>query len=195
MSIQNTVSKQYASSIMAIHWLSAIVVVGAFATGMDGPARQIFSEARLFDRQLHETLGLTVIALTLIRVVWKLFARAQAPNLPMPRWMHLASKALQGTLYLLLLAVPITGLITVGMGGHGIELLGGTHIMPPAPLNAALSHQLGDIHKWMGDAILWLAGVHAVAALFHHYVLRDGVLNSMLPAGIAARLPGPKPVD
>jgi cytochrome b561 len=42
---------------------------------------------------------------------------------------------------------------------------------------------------------LWLAGVHAVAALFHHYVLRDGVLNSMLPAGIAARLPGPKPVD
>ena len=197
MALQHAVSegsKRYTRTVMAIHWLSAFVVMAAFVTGLEGPARVIFSDAHLSDRQWHETLGVTIVALTLLRVVWRLLAGARAPKLPMPRWMHIASKALQGFLYLLLLAVPITGLITVGTGGHGIELLGGAHIMPPAPLNEALSHQLGDIHKLMGDAIMWLAGVHAVAALFHHYVLRDGVLNSMLPAGLAARLPGPKPV-
>ena len=53
-----------------------------------------------------------------------------------------------------------------------------------APLLAA-SHDRGavlaEVHGWLGDAILWLAGLHALAALYHHYLLRDGVLSSMLP--------------
>jgi len=45
---------------------------------------------------------------------------------------------------------------------------------------------IASIHTWLGDAILWIAGVHAAAALYHHFVLRDRVLRSMLP-GIADR--------
>lgn len=194
MSAQNSGFKRYTGTTMAIHWLSAILVLAAFATGLDGPARVIFSDTSLFDRQLHETLGLTVVGLSVVRMVWRLIDRRHTPHLPMPGWMHKVSKATQGALYLLLIAVPVTGLITVGMGGHGVDLLGGLHLVPPAPLNEPLSHQLGDIHKWLGDAILWVAGVHAAAALFHHYILRDGVLSSMLPARVSARLPGPKPV-
>ena len=57
----------------------------------------------------------------------------------------------------------------------------------------ASSHDLGasvaSIHTWLGDAILWVAGLHALAAIYHHVVLRDGVLASMLPRWIPLKHP------
>ena len=65
--------------------------------------------------------------------------------------------------------------------GHPLTLLGG--IVLPSMLRE--SHELGstiaEIHTWLGDTIMWLAVAHAAAALFHHFILRDGVLRSMLP--------------
>ena len=55
------------------------------------------------------------------------------------------------------------------------------------PASHALGNTFAELHGWLGDAILWLAGLHATAAIYHHKILRDGVLASMLPLRAAAR--------
>lgn len=66
--------------------------------------------------------------------------------------------------------------------GHPLTLLGGMPIAPLLGEHHDIGWRAAWIHGWLGDAILWLASLHATAALYHHFVLRDGVLLSMLPA-------------
>jgi cytochrome b561 len=171
---------RYSAVAQAFHWLTAIVVLVAFIYGPGGSEERVYSVARNFDRQLHETLGLTVFALVLLRLLWRLMdTRPTAENLP--RWMDVASRAVQGALYLLLFAVPMTAIAGAWLEGHPLTLLAGIEIAPRLAESHALGETVAEIHTWLGDAILWLAGLHAVAGLYHHFMRKDGVLVSMLP--------------
>ena len=163
-----------------LHWLTAILVLTAFIYGPGGSEQRVYLPARDFDRQLHETLGLCVFALLVLRVLWKMFDERPQPE-ELPRWMEIASKSLQGVLYLLLFAVPASAIIGAWLEGHSLTLLAGVQIAPMLGLSHDLGATISEIHTWLGDAILWLAGFHAAAAIFHHFVLKDGVLVSMLP--------------
>lgn len=180
---------RYSAVAQTLHWLTAILVLVAFVYGPGGSEQRVYSAARDFDRQLHETLGLMVFALVLVRVVWRLLGDRPA-NPPLPRWMERAAAWVQAALYLLLFAVPMTAIAGAWLEGHPLTLLGGVEVLP----RLAESHELGatiaDIHTWLGDAILWVAGLHAAAALWHHFVLKDGVLRSMLPRWLLRRAPG-----
>lgn len=180
-----THTSRHSGPTMALHWLMAALVLAAFLTGLEGPDEVIFGAAGLFQRQWHETLGVLVLGLMVFRLLNRLFG-ARAEAIDMPRWMHVASKALQGLLYLLMIGVPLLGLLGSGAEGQAVDLLGGVRFMPPA----VLSGDVLEVHKLMGDAIFWLAGVHAAAALFHHYILRDRTLVSMVPPALADKLPG-----
>jgi cytochrome b561 len=163
-----------------IHWLTAILVLVAFTYGPGGPQERVYSTELDFDRHLHETLGMAVFTLTVLRILWKLFDTRPQP-LALKRWMEIASKAVQGFLYLLLLAVPLTAVLGAWLEGHSIELLYGLRIAPQigsAPAQGAL---VAEIHGWLGDCMLWLAGAHAAAAIYHRVVLKDAVLGTMLP--------------
>jgi cytochrome b561 len=95
--------------------------------------------------------------------------------------MDLSAKAVQGALYLLLFALPITAIAGAWLEGHPLTLLAGVEVRPLIETSHDAGVTLASIHTWLGDAILWLAGVHALAGLYHHFVLKDGVLASMLP--------------
>jgi cytochrome b561 len=123
-----------------------------------------------------------------VRVLRRLFDARPTPE-PMPRWMHVASKAVQGLLYLLLFAVPLTAILGAWFEGHPLTLLAGVELAPPFGESHALGEKLAEVHTWLGDVILWLAGFHALAALFHHFVLGDGVFASMLPGWATGRVP------
>ena len=165
---------------MTLHWLTAVLVIAAFIYGLGGSEAHVYLPARDGVRRLHETLGLAVFVVSLIRVVWALF-RPRITPVPLPSWMHMASKATQGMLYLLLFAVPATAMAGAWLEGHPVVLL--ADITLPNLLQP--SHDLGVlvsmIHTWLGDLILWIAGLHAAAAIYHHYWRKDQVLLSMLP--------------
>ncbi|HMA08483.1 MAG TPA: cytochrome b/b6 domain-containing protein, partial [Ramlibacter sp.] len=157
----------------------AILVLVAFIYGPGGSELRVYSSAMDFDRRLHETLGLAVLALSAVRLFWRALDRQPDPA-EVPRWMGLASKTVQGLLYLLLFVVPITAVAGAWLEGHAVTWLGG-NIGPWLAESHALGGGIATLHGWLGDAILWTAGLHAAAAIFHHFVLRDGVLRSMLP--------------
>ena len=172
--------ERYSPLEQAFHWLTAVLVLVAFLYGPGGPEQRVYSPARDFDRQLHETLGAAVFALTALRLAWRFFdVRPEEP--PVAAWMGAGAKIVKVLLYALLFALPITAVTGAWLEGHPLTFLAGVKVGP----FLAASHDLGatfaKVHKWLGDAILWLAGFHALAALYHHFVLRDRVLRSMLP--------------
>ena len=171
---------RYGSISQLLHWCTAIVVLVAFLYGPGGPEQRVYSAAHEFDRRLHETLGLCVFALTVIRLLWKTIA-ARPADPPASRWMIVASKVVQWALYLLLLALPLTAITGAWLEGHSLTLLAGADIPPWFGASHGTGAVLATIHSWLGDVIMWLAGLHALAALFHHIVIKDEVLVTMLP--------------
>jgi cytochrome b561 len=172
---------RYGGIAQLFHWVTAILVLVAFIFGPGGSELRVYSTPADFDRRLHETLGMCVFAIAVLRLLWRsIDTRPEPPQVS--RWMGIAAKAVQATLYMLLLALPLTAVAGAWLEGHPLTLLAGIQLASPI----APSHQLGatiaTIHTWLGDAIMWFAGLHALAALYHHFVARDGVLASMLPS-------------
>ena len=172
----------YSPATKVIHWLTAILVLAAFIYGPGGSEERVYSATRAFDRQLHETVGICVLALSVARLLWRWFdARpASEPGFP---WMARAATAVQAVLYALLFALPLTAIMGAWLEGHPLTLLGSFEVPPPLAGTHSTGARIAAVHTWLGDCIIWLAGVHAAAALFHHYVLNDNVLRSMLPRG------------
>jgi len=177
---------RYGVVAQLFHWVTAILVLVAFIYGPGGSEQRVYATARDFDRQLHETLGLCVFALAVLRVLWRMLDTRPAPP-QVPRWMDLAATAMQWTLYLLLFALPFTAIAGAWLEGHPVTLLAGVKIPPLIGMSHDTGATIARIHTWLGDAILWLAGFHALAALYHHLVLRDDVLASMLPRWVPLR--------
>ena len=173
---------RYSAPAQVFHWLIAILVLVAFIYGPGGSEHRVYDTARDAERQLHETLGASVLVLSALRLVWR-FLDVRPEPVPAARWMQLAARALQGALYLLLFLVPLTAICGAWLEGHPVTLLGGIAFAPPFAESHALGETIAEVHGWLGDVILWLAGAHAVAALYHHFLLKDGVLRSMLPGG------------
>jgi cytochrome b561 len=179
-SLERPSRTRYSPLAQAFHWVIAILVLAAFIYGPGGTEERVYSAARDFDRQLHETLGMCVFALSAMRLAWRMVDTHPDPP-QVARWMGIAAKAMQWTLYALLFAVPLTAIAGAWLEGHPVTLLGGVEIAPLVGLSHDTGAKLATVHTWLGDAILWLAGFHALVALYHQFVLRDGLLVSMLP--------------
>ncbi len=170
----------YGIIAQSFHWLIAILVLVAFIYGPGGSEQRVYSAARDSDRHLHETLGLCVFGLTALRLLWRMVDTR--PALPQgPRWMGAAALAVKVVLYVLLFALPLTAIAGAWLEGHPLTLLGGVEIAPLVGKSHDMGATIATLHTWLGDTILWLAGVHALASLYHHLVLGDGVLVAMLP--------------
>ncbi|MER9137934.1 cytochrome b [Mesorhizobium sp. M0830] len=176
MSLTGTTIR-YGGLAQALHWLTALLVLIAFLVSAGGPPERVYSAARASTLLLHESLGFAVFWLLVIRLVWRPFDRIPDPP-PMPGWMEVASRATHWALYALLLAVPATAMLGAWFGGHPVTVYGLGAI---GPFPGSWGASLAKIHGTLGDIILWLAGLHAAAAIFHHLFLRDRVLSQMVP--------------
>lgn len=105
-------------------------------------------------------------------------------KIEMVAWMRVVSRLMHFSLWILLFALPISALLALGGEANPLTLLGGFRVDEfPFIANSILAKLVdwGEVHKLLGTVIIWLAGIHAFAALYHHFKLKDGVLRSMLP--------------
>lgn len=174
--------QRYGAGARAFHWITALLVLAAFVISAGGPETRVYSPERASQLAIHETLGLAVFVLTLLRLAWRAVDRTPDPQ-PMAHWMVLASKIVHWLLFALLILVPATAIAGAWLEGHPVTVLALGALGPFLPLAHDAGAGITELHTWLGDAILWLAGLHAVAALYHHFVLRDRVLVAMLPGG------------
>ena len=172
-------SPRYGAASQAFHWLSAILVLAAFVLSK-GDQDSLYSEGADGLRRVHEAIGMLVFIVVMLQLFWRLIDGTPAKP-PMPRWMAAASKLVRFALYALLISIPATAVLGTWLVGIPVTLPG-FDIAPPMAKVRGLGQAIMKIHTTLGNAILWVAGVHAAAALFHHFFLRDEVLRSMVPA-------------
>jgi cytochrome b561 len=171
---------RYGTVAQSFHWLTVVLVIAAYALSPGGSEEHVYSTARDFSRRTHETLGLCVGFLTLLRLAWRAFD-VTPHDPPMPALLRYTAKITHVALYLLLLALPLSAIVGAWLEGHPLTLLVLGDVVPALRPAHGAGQTIAVIHTYLGDTILWLAGLHAAAGLLHHFVLRDNVLRSMLP--------------
>lgn len=173
---------RYPKPLIALHWLTAATVLLAYITGGDPTKAKSVLDA--LAGQVHVASGLLVFALVALRLRLRALLGAPAAE-PGPRWQQRAATAAHIGLYALMLIVPLAGWAALADKTAAFTLLGIALPLPDA--NATWVKLLGETHETLGNVFIWLAGLHAVAALAHHFVLRDATLLRMLPLKILQR--------
>ncbi len=171
---------RYGAVAQLFHWLTVVLVGTAYIVSPGGGEERVYSAAFDSARQTHETIGLVVFALVLLRILWRLLEPTPEPA-PMAPWMKYSASAAHLALYALLLAIPLTAIAGAWLEAHPLTIFGVGNVAPMLPPAHDLGQSIVDIHTTLGNVIIWLAGFHAAAALLHHFVLRDDTLKSMLP--------------
>ena len=171
---------RYDNVAIALHWAVALLVVVQFAMAVtwDWFARP----TRHALESVHISLGVLLTAVIVARIVWRLIPGHRRSPLEQG-WVQLASKGVHYLLYLLLVAQAALGFGFRWAEGHSVEFFGLFAIPGPfGELARPTRRLLHEGHEWIGWAIVIIALGHALAALYHHYVLKDRVLGRMLPA-------------
>lgn len=179
MNVKNPAGRYHALSI-SVHWLTLLLLVAVYALI---ELRDIYpegSDPHELMTTWHNMLGLVVFGLVFVRMAVLLVHRAPPITPAPPAWQHWLAKAMHAALYAFLIAMPLLGWLALSAQGKPVPLFG---LELPALLgpDKALGHQFEEIHETIGTLGYWLIGLHAAAALFHHYFMRDDTLLRMLP--------------
>jgi cytochrome b561 len=163
------------------HWLMALAILGngCFALWMDG-LRPSLQKINMF--ALHKSIGLTVLALFALRLAWRMFDR-RPPDEPAPRWQQWAAHAVHALLYVLIVAIPLTGWLFNSAHGYPLQWFKLFNLPALTAKNDELSHLAGTVHQYLFWFLLLVLVAHVGGALKHHLIDRDNVLRRMLPFG------------
>lgn len=162
------------------HWLVFLLLIGSFglAWTMDGMR---LSPAKLEIISWHKWVGVTVFLVVVLRLGWRL-VNTTPTHPPDTKPLHKAAAALSHfLLYLILIVMPITGWIMSSAKNLPVVYLGLFQIPGPFAGDKAVARQMEEVHETLATVLLVLVAVHVLAALFHHFFLRDNVLRRMLP--------------
>lgn len=164
----------------ALHWLVALAVVGLLVVGwiMDEMPN---SPDKIKVYALHKSFGITVLALMLVRLAWR--RSNPRPALPptMKRWERTLAGVVHGGLYVVLLAMPLSGWLYNSAANFTLKWFGLFAIPPLSAPDKDLKYLAEDVHWFLSWMVVTLVVLHVAGALKHHFVDRDDVLRRMLP--------------
>lgn len=174
------VAQGYSLTARAFHWLTAALVLTMMPIGI---AMATFDlgfpiEDPLY--HIHRSIGAVVLATTVVRLIYRL--GHPAPPLPadMPAWQHFAARFTHWALYALLIAQPIVGWIATSAYRAPVLFFWLFDLPPIWQEDRPFSEAMFVVHRSMGIFIAALVAVHIGAALYHHFILKDGVLKRMV---------------
>lgn len=169
---------RYPRAVVALHWLTLLLLAGAY-TCIE--MRGFFprgSAVREGLKDWHYLLGMTVFALLWVRVALRL--RGPLPPPAPPIWQQWLARIVHILLYLFMASMPLLGWALLSAEGKPPHW-GAVALPALVGADEVLAERFESWHETLGVLGYWLIGLHAAAALLHHYVLRDGTLRSMLP--------------
>jgi len=173
-------ASRYTRTAIALHWLMAVLLIGLFGVGTymsDLPV----SPQKLKIYSWHKWAGVTAFLLIAFRLAWRVGHRP--PPLPesMPAWQQVAAHGLHHLLYLLMIAIPLSGWLMSSAKGFQTVYFG----VLPLPDLVGKDKELGDllktVHTTLNYSLAALVLAHVGAALKHHLLDRDDILSRMLP--------------
>jgi cytochrome b561 len=177
---------RYGVISQGLHWTAVALVVVAWTLGILGDELPR-GPSRALGLYVHTTAGLLIIALTILRLLWRLVDPSPpAENTRFGEWLFadwigLGAKLAHIGLYVLLVAVPVAGIVLQFARGDSLPIFGIVEVASPWARDRAFAGGVKEVHELLAHGLLALAGLHAAAALVHHWVFRDHTLTRMLP--------------
>ncbi|MDD0996039.1 cytochrome b [Pseudomonas sp. TNT2022 ID1044] len=179
MQLRNSTSRYGWVSIF-MHWGVALVVFGLFALGLWMVGLDYYSSWRKDAPDLHKSIGLVLLGVMVLRVLWRFISPPPPTLSSYSRMTRLGAKFGHGFLYLSLFAVIVAGYLISTADGVGIPVFG---LFEVPALVSGLPDQAdtaGVIHFYLAWVLVIFSGLHALAALKHHFIDRDVTLKRML---------------
>jgi len=177
---------RYGAIAQCLHWAAVALVLVAWTLGVLGDELPE-GASRALGLYVHTSAGLLVIALTVLRLLWRLVdpsplaEKTEFGEWLFADWIGLGAKIAHFALYVLLVAVPVAGIVLQFARGDSLPIFGLFDIASPWVRDRAFAHSVKEIHELLAHGLLAVAGLHAAAALVHHWVFRDRTLVRMLP--------------
>ncbi|MET0333339.1 MAG: cytochrome b [Rhizobacter sp.] len=181
LAARHTPAARYSTVAIAFHWVLGLAIVGAFCMGVymsDLP----FSPQRLKYYNWHKWAGVSILALSALRLLWRLTHRPPADP-PMPAWQRGAAHATHFGLYILFFAVPLVGWAYSSAAGFPIVWFGVLPLPDFVSPDKALAEAIKPWHGYLAYAMAVLVLMHIAAALKHQFIDRDGLISRMSPRG------------
>jgi cytochrome b561 len=175
MKILNTAAR-YGAVSQTLHWLTAAVVAILILTGMSGDFEPQDGGALYY---WHTSLGLLVLLLVVARVLWRIVTPSPRPPVGQSRLAGRVAHGLHWLLYLLLVALPLSGGLAAAQEGGVVSFF--SLVTLPTWAAASGGDFFEEMHEVLANVLLVVIALHALAALKHHYVDKDDVLRRMLP--------------
>lgn len=170
-------SNRYTPAAVLLHWVLALAIIGAFGVGLYMTGLSM-SPQRLKLYNWHKWAGVTILALSALRLLWRLTHRPPADP-PMPAWQRTAAHATHHALYVLFFAVPLVGWAYSSAAGFPIVWFGVVPLPDFVPADKALAEAIKPWHGYLAYTLAALVLMHVAAALKHHFIDRDGLLSRM----------------
>ncbi|MBP5098174.1 cytochrome b561 [Pseudomonas protegens] len=174
----NSQPRHFAPLARLLHWLMALLIIAMLFIGAGMVASVSARHEWLI--HLHKPLGIAILLLVLVRLWVRFYTRQPPLPADLPGWQVLVAKASHVLLYALMLSLPLLGWGMISAAGDPVML--GSSLQLPAilPANAQLFAVLRKAHGYLAYLLFFTVLLHLAAALFHGWVRRDGVLQSML---------------
>lgn len=172
-----TAPTRYHPVSVALHWLLALMILGALGVGLYMTGLPI-SPLRLKLYNWHKWAGMTILLLSALRLLWRLRHRPPA-DLPMPAWQRRAAHGAHAALYVLFFAVPLAGWAYSSAAGFPVVLYGVLPLPDWVAPSRELAEALKPLHHALAYALAGVVALHVAGALKHHFVDRDTLLQRM----------------
>jgi cytochrome b561 len=167
---------RYGAIPQFLHWVVVALVIVAWLLG------QFIDDLPRGTLSIHTALGLGVLVLLVARLAWRIVDPPPGPEpTVLGSWLDHAGRLAHYLLYLLLALVPVAGIVAQFARGDALSIFGLYEVASPWVKDRAFARSVTEVHEILANALVILAGLHAIAALVHHWILRDRTLARMLP--------------
>lgn len=175
-------SERWSRPVQWLHWISLLAILAVAVMGLFMTELPRGTQLRTLLYATHKSIGITVLALGLLRLLSRLLTPAPPP-MHGPHWQQRLASIHHAFLYVLLLAMPLSGWLLNSVAGQPLKWFGLFALPALTGKNADLRAFADGAHTWLFWTLALMVSVHLLAALHHHWIRKDGVLARMWPLG------------
>lgn len=176
----NTPQARYSTVAMILHWTLAVLILvnwqlAEMSHGLEGAAEAAYMNP-------HKAIGITVIFLTIVRIIWRLMNPPPPMDPAYAPWERMLAKTVHALFYIILISMPLLGWLAVSSFGRGVDMFG-IFTMPALPVanDPDAGKWVIELHEAIWTPFVILIALHVLGALKHQFIDKNGELGRMIP--------------